>query len=964
LQSMFLGWRLLPYEFQSSIIKFAADLTNSQDNYWALLSVGLFPYVIFMVGFTNHLRNKQQKFKVVEASSLSPDKSSDQTNSKFSKQTNLNKSSQQDAPTTNKPNIKIDIASFGEILTLILGITLTAIALENPALRSLNLLLSTITLAIVTHQKFNQILSPPSSPSSSLLPLTYLTHTTAILTLFSGINLFFPSISQEIWAVVCLVVMVAEWLFSSVNNGVWSRSAWHIGLVLASLSYLLLSMNLELIGNNIFINQFSFTNQSSWGLSWLVTPVTLTIISTRNRERQRNKQIISILTIILAQFLTLPLPIVRLISLAVGVVTMFVNTKYLRNKASATITVGFGLSFIAAMVWEFTSLSYAGWFVFFAVTTLCLWIIRKLLQRGNELANIYAVATDFWGSTICGCELLFLSIHAISIYWFGESDILLCAISAVIILVALAFRHFYESTNWTFYGIGWSVELLQLYLIEIFEFGIYEVTNNGSPQLIYLAVANIGLGLITQFIGEWLQSKHYSENLPDRWHILPLLYAGFGVLLRYDTFDSWTGLSTLAVAWIVISIGKRNQKLKPLLYFGLVGVSIAAYELLFYQLQQAAGSGTVGDGWVVLATLATGIAYSYRFLSPWLTSYLKLSSKELKMFAHFHWGLGSVLLAATLNSTVTAYQLALATGFLLSCYAIFEGRKATNSDESLSEASSRKITEADIWIYIGLIQIACFRYFIPPASVVSVFLQQIRPWIAGVSCIFGYVLYILPWQRWGWLKRPWQITAYILPLFYLWETRIQIYSISLLLVAGYYLLIAKITNKIRFTYISLGLVNWALWRWFIELNLTDGLWYISSIGLSLMYIAQFDSLLKLPQNKVYRHGLRILASGIICGYATIFHQNTFVIPGILSLLAIFVGLALKTRAFLYVGTTSFVITAFYHLVIFTFDYPFLKWVVGLLVGITLIFIAANFESRRQQLNILIRNINNELKEWE
>ena len=988
LQSMFLGWRLLPYEFQSSIITFAVQLTNSQENYWTLLSVGLFPYVIFMVGFTNHLRKTQQKFKVLETSSLSPEesneqdnfkpgqqsnsksskqnnyKSSEQSNYKSSKQSNY-KSSEQDALTTKN---KLDLASFGEILTLILGITLTTISLENPTLRSINLLLSTITLAIVTYQHFHRIFSSPSSPSppspQSYPFLTYLTHITAILTLFSWINLFFPTISQQVWAVICLVVMVAEWLFS-VSDGVWQRSAWHIGLALAGLSYLLLLMDFEFAGNNIFINQPSLMNQSAWGLTWLVTPVTLTIIGSRHREAGKNKQIISVSAIILAQLLTLPLSTVSLISLAVGVVTMFVNTRYLRNKQSAIITVGFGLSFIAAGLWEFTSLSYAGWFVFFAVTTLCLWITRKFLQRGNKLASIYAVATDFWGSGICGCELVLLSIHAISIYWFGESDILLCAISAVITLLALAFRHFYESTNWSFYGVGWSVELLQLYLIEIFEFGIYEVTNNGSPQLIYLAVGNIGLGLITQYIGEWLQSKHYSEDLlPDRWHILPLLYAGFGVLLRYNTFDSWTGLSTLAVAWIVISIGKRNKKLKPLLYFGLVGVSIAAYELLFYQLQQAAGSGTVGDGWIIFATLATGIAYAYRFLSPWLTSYLKVSFQELKMFAHFHWGLGSVLLAATLRSPVTAYQLALFAGLLLSCYAIFEGKQTNRRNLSLSEANSRIITEADIWVYIGLIQIACFRYFIPPASVVSVFLQQIRPWIAGVSCIFGYLLYMLPWQRWGWPKRPWQITAYILPLFYLWETRIQIYSISLLLVAGYYILIAKIAHKIRFTYVSVALVNWVLWRWYIDLNLTDALWYISSVSLSLLYIAQFDSLLKLPQNKIYRHGLRILATVIICGYATVFHQNVFWIPGILSLLAIFAGLGLKIRAFLYVGTTSFLITAFYHLVIFTFDYPFIKWVVGLLVGITLIFIAANFEGRRQQLNILIRNINTEFKEWE
>jgi hypothetical protein len=918
LQSMSLGWRLLPYAFQSSIITTATQFTNSQDHPWALLSVGLFPYIIFMVAFTDNLRSS-----------------------------------------TNKP----DLANFGEILTLILGFTLTAVALENPALRSLNLLFSTITLFIVTHQHFQKISLPPISPSphlfTSLLPLTYLTHTTAILTLFSWINLFFPTISQQVWAVICLVVMVAEWLFS-VGDGIWQDTAWHIGLLLAGLSYLLLLTNIESAWNGIYVNQYvdKYINQSSWGLSWLVTPVTLSVIASRSREGE-NKQKISVLAIVLAQLLTLTLPGIRLISLAIGTAVMFVNTRYLKHKNFAVITVGFGLSLIAAAVWESVSLSYAGWFVLTAIITLCLWLIRKLLQRGNELASIYAVATDFWASRLCGCELLLLSVHAISIYLFAESNILLCTISAVILLVALSFRHLYEFTNWTFYGIGWTVELLEVYLIEIFEFGVYEVTNENSPQLIYLAIANIALGLITQLVGEWLQSKHYGGKLPKRWHILPLLYAGFGVLLRWSIFDSWTGLSTLAVAWIVISIGRRSKKLKPLLYLGLVGVSIAAYELLFYQLTQASG-GAVGDGWIILATLATFIAYAYRLLSRWLTSYLKLSSQELKMFAHFHWALGSVLLIATMGNPVEAYKLALVTGLLLSCYAIFEGRYRNLA----SQPNSRNIVQADIWVYIGLIQIAVFRYFIPPASIVSIFLQQIRPWIAGVSCIVAYFIYILPWERWGWRKKPWQITAYILPLFYLWETRIQIYSISLLFVAGYYIFIAKIVNKIRFTYISLGLVNWVLWRWFFDLSLFDALWYISSIGLSLLYIAQFDSQLKLPQNKVYRHGLRIFASGMICGYATLFHQNTFLIPGILSLIAVFAGLGLRIRAFLYIGTASFLITAFYHLVIFTLDYPFLKWVIGLLVGITLIFIAANFESRRQQLNVLIRNIYSELKEWE
>ncbi|MGD1914310.1 MAG: DUF2157 domain-containing protein, partial [Rivularia sp. (in: cyanobacteria)] len=144
LQSMCLGWRLLPDAFHSSIITFATEFTNSQNNYWALLSVALFPYVIFMVAFTDNLRNRE--------------KTSPSQQSAADKQIQ-----QQDTFTINK----LDLASFGEILALILGLTLTAVALENPILRSLNLLLSTITLAIVTHQHIHKIsLSSPHPPIS------------------------------------------------------------------------------------------------------------------------------------------------------------------------------------------------------------------------------------------------------------------------------------------------------------------------------------------------------------------------------------------------------------------------------------------------------------------------------------------------------------------------------------------------------------------------------------------------------------------------------------------------------------------------------------------------------------------------------------------------------------------------------------------------------------------------------
>lgn len=95
-----------------------------------------------------------------------------------------------------------------------------------------------------------------------------------------------------------------------------------------------------------------------------------------------------------------------------------------------------------------------------------------------------------------------------------------------------------------------------------------------------------------------------------------------------------------------------------------------------------------------------------------------------------------------------------------------------------------------------------------------------------------------------------------------------------------------------------------------------------------------------------------------------FYQNLPFIPGIFSLITIFAGLGLKIRAFLYIGTGAFFITSIYQLVIFSLSYSFLKWIVGLLVGILLIYIAPNFETRRSQITALLRSISEEFANWD
>ncbi|NEP04635.1 MULTISPECIES: hypothetical protein [Okeania] len=64
---------------------------------------------------------------------------------------------------------------------------------------------------------------------------------------------------------------------------------------------------------------------------------------------------------------------------------------------------------------------------------------------------------------------------------------------------------------------------------------------------------------------------------------------------------------------------------------------------------------------------------------------------------------------------------------------------------------------------------------------------------------------------------------------------------------------------------------------------------------------------------------------------------------------------LPTRAFLYIGTVTFFINAFNQLIILNSLYSFFKWSIGLIVGIVFIWIAASFETRREQINNLLQN---------
>ena len=940
LQSIWLLWRVIPVGIQTQFVAFLTKLTNSGQTPWAIWGVLLLPYLILMLSVAQWLYRKR-KFK---------------------------------------------LARFGENLALGLGGVLTVISLINPFWRSLNLVSSTLILGWIT---WKYAVGDNSSQISSANPdvrqqrepasLVYLTHITGLSAICSGIYFCFRNQNPEVWAAILLFLMVAEWGFFvkmkaasfQQESPSWRfhpscfQSSWYLGLVLAGFSFILLQSNLSAIAD-----------RPQWSLVWLVTPLALTAVAKYTEVPYRQvASTFSAIALIVAEFLTFNFSESRLIGLGVSVVLMLVNTYYLVEMPAAAITVGFGLSFVAAAIYELGFVLVSDWVIAGAIVLLCLWLLRDLMIRygarvpsAAQLAEMYDRALDGWALLLASLLFTTITIYSFSLYTdtsFNLQASIKIFAATLGIFAAIIYRSYRQLSPWAIYALAWTLELLTAV-------GLSFVERN----TINLAVANIALGLSTQLLGDvWTYKSRLrrQENLRKREaepldmrsqalpgneseypsvHVIPLVYGLLGLILRSHTFTNGTGLISLGASVIAIGIGRREQKFKPLVYFGLIGVSVAAYESLLYQLFRTPG-GAFGDGLIVLATLGTTLTYIYRILSPWLSNYLGLTNAELKIFAHLHWVLSSFLLiSASGNVIKSGLNLGLVTGTLLVQYAFLQGRN--NLDRQW----------ANIWIYLGWVEAFGIRLYWINTPLVKYISGPLGPWKVALTALFAYFIYILPFDNWGWSKKPWQVIASLMPIVVILESPAKFYPLSLLIAAAFYVFLAWERREVRFTYVSVAIIDWILFRWFGQMGLSQPEWYFTPLGLSFLYVAQFDRAFKLPAQKPLRHNLRILATALICGIPLLTQQSNGLVAGAFSLVAIAAGLALRVRAFLFVGTGIFLINVFYQLVVLIFDYPLIKWAIGLAFGILFIWIAATFETRRDRISAFVQHWVVELQSWD
>lgn len=431
--------RLIPPEFKQTVITVGAEFAHSQDSPWTLLSLTWFPYLIFMVAVTDWIYHRPQR----------------------------------------------KLAQFGDQFSLIFGVFLTSLSLLNPALRSFNLLASTVTLGVITSRR------QPLKTSWVLA-----THVLGLVTFTNLVYWQFPNLTLDLWAIVLLGLMIGEFAFFTLNHSIditIRKNAFYLGILLAILSYSLFLVNLD------------FLTPGSLTIAWLITPLALTIVATRTPTYERIKIIqLSFAACGLVQILTLPHPPFRLLSLALTTVLMVVNTQTLKTRFSSIFTVGLGLTLLFLSVQDFVT--QEGWLMLVSLTVSGLWIFRLILGRygstQSKVIPLYQKSIDGWAMTLLGFELSVITLHSFGLYSAGFPGNLNLIASLSVLIIALIFRGFnlgealktagYGFSAWILYSLAWSVELL---IVEILIFT--------DRSLLSLAVANITLGLITQLAGEW-----------------------------------------------------------------------------------------------------------------------------------------------------------------------------------------------------------------------------------------------------------------------------------------------------------------------------------------------------------------------------------------------------------------------------------------------------------------------------
>jgi hypothetical protein len=900
------------------------------------------------------------------------------------------------------------LARTGEGLMMGTGLLMTVSTGANPLGLLIDLVVSTAILVHLTHRR------PPIRSS-----YVYLTHLGGLLTVFAAVNYRWDwcrSIGQRfivvtdafasretlivlvVFSLVSMVLAAIELLFSTrkVNpeKDVWQHSSWDYGQILAGLSY---AGCLLIMASTQFI----------WPLWLMIVPTAFTYVAIHSHQKSTNpvwqqnaqKQSIwwaigsmvgSILligndtnwrSIILATSIAMICPIMW--KMAQEPLDPAASEQLAEDKGFQHLrliitrqAVAVGLIHIGLVLGLGANLLQGRiadpqWLVVAALVSTGLWLISKRLQRQNiSPPAIYAKAGDAWASIVAAMIILTGMVHYFytnlqfqngaigslalqkigSPRWFDSLDLSLL-LATTILLWAIANRQRWHSA-WT-PAIWFTTALITGQII----LGSGIQLLGGSTWT--LAIGNVFLAFCLYCWQTYGQPRFINTSAASLMPVLnntalPSLLAAWGLVLRLSFFNNYSGLLSIGIGAILI-LNSRSYSFKLPAYAGLSLISIGCYELVTYQLLQAPPGGNIADALTIYGLVTAILALIYRSI-VWLksrkgaTDFWDLSLDSLKNVAHAHWAIASTWkIAAAVTPPIPLPHftiLHLITSGLLGVYALIQGRD--------------KEDNGDWWVYLGLAELMGVGVY---ARSIFQGLGIVDSNLILVTCLIGLMLMLAPWANWGWRDRPWRIVAIALPLsrvIFEWE---YISLLNLAILATFYAGVARRQRQFAWAYLSLVFVNWAGMRLLWQYSLTSPIWYGVMVGLSILAVVQWDPAWQ--KSRQNRHYGRLAGAGVITVTALIWHVAPQPwVPISLGLAIGAAGLVWRVRAWFYVGTITFLLSNFYQLVIVITERPVTKWAIGLFAGMLIIFLAANFEKRREQITKALQHWLDRLQEWQ
>ena len=299
------------------------------------------------------------------------------------------------------------------------------------------------------------------------------------------------------------------------------------------------------------------------------------------------------------------------------------------------------------------------------------------------------------------------------------------------------------------------------------------------------------------------------------------------------------------------------------------------------------------------------------------------------------------------------------TAVLTSSYAVVVGNRLWTTHPLIANHA--------IWTKIGLFGVLlCVAYdrfvWFPDQSGLLV-------WGGAIACGIGFGLHVLPWERLGW-KDEMRSLGLWLPLLTLSITFTDVQTQGLLIVAAFYAWMANRTDRIRLSYLGVALFDLALLDYLEAIEWLTAIAFSLIVSLSILYIAEVEPYFHDRSRRQQKHWIRVLASGLV-GLSALYQTEVsepmlvFAVVAIaLGILFIFAGLILKVRAFLYVGTATFVLQILRVLWLFISANSLLLWAVGIVLGLAFIWVAATFESRRSQVSTRLSSWTSALESWD